>query len=239
MTDNWTAPITGAYCERTGPEFWGEPLNSASSLLVVIVSITALVYVLRKRRVAPGILALMAMAVAIGIGSFLWHTFATRWAELADVLPIWGFVAVYGSAMIFSSVRAPVGPIVALAFGAVVFLTGVALSMSETHMLGDTVSGSTQYLPALFVVIATGRLLWRERHPSIRLIGLSVALFCLSFVFRSLDMPLCDVVPMGTHFLWHVTNCLAFAALLTALVRYPGSTAIDHDTGLEAPSEGR
>lgn len=224
MTSDWSVPITGAYCERTAPGFWGEPLNASSSLLVVVVSLLALVHVLRTRSLSPGLIAMMALALAIGIGSFLWHTFATRWAELADVLPIWAFVALYGAAVLKDSVRPPIGLPVAVAFGAVVFVAGLALSMRDTHMLGDTVSGSTQYLPALFVVLATGRMVWKERHPSFRLTVVAVALFLLSFVFRSLDMPLCSVVTFGTHFLWHVTNCLAFGVLLAALIRFaPGN----------------
>lgn len=220
MTSDWTAPISGAYCERTTPGFWGEPLNAGSSLLVIVVSLLALVHVLRRRSLSPGLIALMALALAIGIGSFLWHTFATRWAELADVLPIWAFVALYGAAVLKDSVKTSYSLPLAVAFGAMVFVAGLALSMRETHMLGDTVSGSTQYLPALFVVFAAGRVAWKERHPSFRLIAVSSVLFALSFTFRSLDMPLCSVIPFGTHFLWHVTNCLAFGVLLAALIRF-------------------
>lgn len=221
MTSDWSAPITGAYCERTAPGLWGEPLNAGSSLLVVVVSLLALVHVLRTRSLSPGLIALMGLALAIGIGSFLWHTFATRWAELADVLPIWAFVALYGAAVLKNSMNTSVALPVAVIFGAIVFVAGLALSMRDTHMLGDTVSGSTQYLPALFVVFATGRMVWKERHPSFRLMAVAVALFAVSFAFRSLDMPLCSVVPFGTHFLWHVTNCLAFGVLLVALIRFP------------------
>ena len=229
MASDWNAPITGTYCERTEPGFWGEPLNATSSLLVVIVSLFALIYVARRRSLSPGMIALMALAVAIGIGSFLWHTFATRWAELVDVLPIWGFVALYGGAVLRGSLKTRFALPLAISFGAAVFVAGLALSMRETHMLGDTVSGSTQYLPAIFVVLATGRMVWKEPHPSLRLIVLAVALFALSFVFRSLDLPLCSVFPYGTHFLWHVTNCLAFGVLLTALIRFP--PAKDAETG--------
>ncbi len=221
MTIDWNAPITGAYCERTLPGVWGEPLNAASSLLVVVVSVMAFVHVMRTRSVSPGLCALMALAVAIGVGSFLWHTFATRWAELADVLPIWGFVALYGAAVLRNSLRTPSALPLAIAAGILVFSAGMALSLRDTQMVDDTVSGSTQYLPALFVVLATGRAVWREKHPSLRLILLAAAIFVLSFLFRSLDLPLCSVFPTGTHFLWHASNCLAFGVLLTALIRYP------------------
>lgn len=223
MTIDLNAPITGAYCERVAPGLWGEPFNAMSSMLIVAVSVVAFILVMRRHSVSPRIMALMGLAVAIGIGSLLLHTVATRWAELADVLPIWAFVAFYGATALRNSPRRLAGLPLAPVVGVAVFVTGVALSMRGTHMIGDTVSGSTQYLPAVFVAAAAGRVLWREMHPSLRLIALSALLFALSFSFRSLDMPLCSVFPAGTHFLWHITNCIAFGVLLAAMIRYPAS----------------
>lgn len=46
----------------------------------------------------PMLWLLIALAGSIGIGSFLFHTIATRWAELADTVPIWSFAAVFALA---------------------------------------------------------------------------------------------------------------------------------------------
>ncbi|WP_052161144.1 ceramidase domain-containing protein [Hoeflea sp. BAL378] len=223
MTIDWNEPITGAYCERLAPGLLGEPLNALSSLLVLAISLLAFLHVMRRHAVTPGVMALMGLAIAISVGSLLLHTFATRWAELADVLPIWGFVAVYGAFALRNSPRRLAGVPLALVLGITVFIAGLVLSLRGTHMVGDTVSGSTQYLPALLVAVAGGRMLWRERHPSLRLIAIAAGLFVLSFSFRSLDIPLCGMFPAGTHFLWHITNCLAFGVLLAAMIRYPAS----------------
>ena len=51
------------------------------------------------RRIGAGaapIARLLCVALfVIGVGSFLFHTFANRWSALADVLPILAFVLIY------------------------------------------------------------------------------------------------------------------------------------------------
>jgi hypothetical protein len=59
-------------------------------------------------------------------------------------------------------------------------------------------------------------LMLRKRSPvtSQRLI-VAGAVFAASYFFRSIDRSICDAVPFGTHFLWHVLN----ATVLYLLVR--------------------
>jgi hypothetical protein len=38
----------------------------------------------------------------------------------------------------------------------------------------------------------------------------------VSLTFRSIDMTVCDALPLGTHFLWHSLNGLALYLLLGA-----------------------
>jgi hypothetical protein len=44
----------------------------------------------------------------------------------------------------------------------------------------------------------------------------AAATLAVSLVFRSIDMAVCDAVPLGTHFLWHSLNGLALYLLLRA-----------------------
>ena len=79
------------YCERTDAAFWAEPINALSNLAFVIAAIW-------MWRASSGLAAarlLSAILFAIGVGSFLFHTFATVWAAIADVVPIVLFVLVY------------------------------------------------------------------------------------------------------------------------------------------------
>src|SRR5690606_22042845 len=94
MFDDLHAAID-IYCERTGPEFWSEPVNALTNLAFVAAGLWG-VAALRRRGRDDGFALLLAWwVVAIGVGSFLFHTFATRLTMWADILPIAGFTLAY------------------------------------------------------------------------------------------------------------------------------------------------
>ncbi len=76
------------YCERgSDASFWAEPFNAISNGAFVIAAaatVPALVQVRAERPVMVEAL-LAAVCATIGIGSFCFHTFATRWAFMFDV----------------------------------------------------------------------------------------------------------------------------------------------------------
>jgi len=45
--------------------------------------------------------------------------------------------------------------------------------------------------------------------------------FCLSLVFRTVDMAACPVVPIGRRFIWHGLNGVMVALLLQILLPAP------------------
>ena len=98
MATDWFEAID-AYCERTDATLWSEPLNALSNL-AFIAAFAASVYCYRRYREEAGqhrweLVLLLGLLCAIGIGSFLFHTFATRWALVADVGPITLFQFAY------------------------------------------------------------------------------------------------------------------------------------------------
>src|SRR5215472_12061663 len=90
------APVDN-YCERTSAALGAEPVNALTNVAFLIAAWAA--WRLRSKHPNPaadGILnILIAMIAVVGIGSFLFHTVATRWAEWGDVIPILVFVVVY------------------------------------------------------------------------------------------------------------------------------------------------
>ena len=75
------------YCERTGPEYWAEPLNALSNLAFIAAGLWFLVKFRRERR--DGWTETLAwMVTAVGIGSWLFHTHANQLTIYADVIPI-------------------------------------------------------------------------------------------------------------------------------------------------------
>ncbi len=91
---NWNEKVF-AYCERgSDPGFWAEPLNAVSNAAFIIAAVLALIDWRRSRREAMELLLIITVFL-IGIGSFLFHTVATKWARFGDVAPIGVFMLGY------------------------------------------------------------------------------------------------------------------------------------------------
>ena len=48
---------------------------------------------------------------------------------------------------------------------------------------------------------------------------MATAVFAVSLTARTLDAPLCDTWPTGTHFLWHCLNAVVLALVALATDR--------------------
>ena len=76
------------YCERLEPGLWSEPLNAISNVAFFIAAFLAFNLTREPSRFDWRAAVLILFLAVIGTGSTLFHTFATRWAMLSDVLPI-------------------------------------------------------------------------------------------------------------------------------------------------------
>lgn len=211
---DWTAEIDG-YCERLDASFWAEPLNALSNAAFLIAAF----WVARRigAGAAPIARLLCVVLFVIGLGSFLFHTFANRWSALADVLPILAFVLIY----IFAANRDFWGLSGVKALGLTTlffpyaFATGAAFSA-----LLPALGGSAAYAPIALLIAIYGLLL-RKAHPETAkglLIG--AAILSLSITARALDAPLCAVFPLGTHPAWHLLNALMLGHMILVYQRH-------------------
>ncbi len=220
MASDWATPID-IYCERLSPAFWAEPINALTNAAFLIA---AFVIYLRWRRAPAGdmpVLALILILTAIGIGSFLFHTFADRWSVLADVIPITIFIYVY----FFFAMRRFFG----LGFIAALVITAAFMGLTvfiEGQLPAGFLNGSGSYLPALVAIAIVGAVIVRRRPEIGRPVLAAGAIFAVSVTFRSIDMAVCGAMPLGTHFLWHMLNALTLYVLLIAMMRAaPGTPA--------------
>lgn len=235
MPIDLTARATSAYCERTSSDFWSESLNATTSIVVIVVAVAGFIQLWRRGLLSPTVILLMVLAIAIGVGSFLLHTFATVWAEIVDVLSIWTFVAVYGLLALrhFAPDRFSL-PFASL-FCLGVFVSGMALGIGDPTGMSLGLSGSAQYVPATLMIASVVYSLWKARHPSLLRLGLGIGMFVLALAFRSLDLWVCDSFPNGTHFLWHITNTLVFWYLIeTYAIHVSNPPGSGRQTGLVA-----
>ncbi len=83
------------YCERISAGLWSEPVNASTNLAFFVAAWAVWGLARRLRALSTGIGVLIALIVTIGIGSSLFHTFATTWARVLDAVPILIFQLVY------------------------------------------------------------------------------------------------------------------------------------------------
>lgn len=217
----WTAPID-AYCERLTDAFWAEPINALSNLAFLVAAGLGLAlwrrHDRRRRAARQGRdwagLSLVALVATIGIGSFLFHTFANVWSGLADVIPIAVFIYAYFAL----ALRRLVGLSVWLT--ALSTLCFFGFSFLARPLFGPLVGSSAAYVPALLALVAIGAFLIAVRKPEGGVILSAGLVFTLSLAFRIADAPLCAAWPPGTHFLWHGLNAVTLGLLLVATVRH-------------------
>jgi len=242
---NWSQKIF-AYCERgLDPSFWAEPVNAATNAGFIVAAVVALAVLYRepnhKRTITRHLL--IALVFIIGVGSFLFHTYATRWAAIADVAPIGIFMLAY---LVFALRRFVGANVFWSLVGLAVFIgammaagrlqcwdgqVGFNLDLPEGAR-GRCLNGSVSYLPAWGAMILIGGYLTtfasnavarRRTGPLVLSAGI---IFTASIAFRSLDLALCQTVtiggaPLGTHFMWHVLNAITLFLLLVAAIRHP------------------
>lgn len=201
------------YCERLGPGLWAEPLNAVSNAAFFIAALFAALLMRRTGAGHIGVWLLLLLLLAIGTGSTLFHTFATRWASLADTIPI----LLYQIVFLLTYSRLVIG----LDRWRCAALLGffIAAVIGFGMLPQDWLNGSIAYIPALLFMAGLG-LYHAVRHKPARywLIG-GAGVFCISLTFRSVDMAVCDVLPIGVHYMWHMLNGLVLYMAFHALVR--------------------
>lgn len=223
------------YCERVDPSFWAEPFNAASNAAFILAALYG--FNLRKQRGNGDIWEsiVLTLALLIGIGSFLFHTFANSWSAVTDVLPIWSFVAAYTLLALYRGSGRHFGKVfVTLVIGLMMvvriarhFTTGEAPEPNEDPLL----NGSLQYLPAVLIFGAFATFFWLRDHPAKRIVVLALAVFLVSLTLRTIDIATCDATKIGTHFLWHILNATMIALILRALILHmPPRIAPQKDT---------
>lgn len=196
------------YCERTDATFWSEPLNALSNAAFLI----AAAFCWRPTAGDPGGRLLVVILGAIGIGSFLFHTYARIWAMVADVVPIQLFilVALYLATVRFFAAPAWAGLVAVAAFVPV----SLALSRAIAGLFGP-LNGSVGYMPVVLLLAGFALALLRRAPRTAAGLGAVAGLLSVSLAFRTINSTICGALPVGTHFLWHILN----ACLLALMIR--------------------
>lgn len=211
---DWFAPID-SYCERLHPGLLAEPLNALSNAAFIIAAIWAARAALRRGNREPVIWLLIALVFVIGLGSLAFHTFANQWSVLADVLPITVFIYGY----LAFALRRFLGFAWWKVAGALIVLFAITF-VAENILPPGFMNGSGAYLPALVASVLVSIELLRRGHPAHLNVSLASTVLFVSLIFRTADIVMCSLLPIGTHFVWHILNGVVLALYLEAAIRY-------------------
>ncbi len=189
------------YCERLDASFWAEPINAVTNLSFVVAAIAIWFLARRHNLLSFGIWLLISLMIAIGLGSGIFHTFATGWARIIDIVPILLFQLVFLWVYCRWIIKLSTGSLL----GAVMlYLVSAYFCRQFPHVL----NGSLIYAPAFVLLLVLGSYHYLHVHNERTLLIWATGVFSLSLFFRTIDMAVCPYVSFGTHFLWHLFNGL-------------------------------
>lgn len=191
------------YCERLTSGLWAEPVNALSNLAFLIGAL------LLWRRPAARMPALLLAFV--GAGSMVFHTWATQIAMALDVLPILVLIAWAGREALFRHLQWSLSRIAVVAV--LLFLGTLPL----WFWVEDPAAAGIAYVPAGVLLWAVWSRFHAQGHAGASALLVASLAFAAAFTARALDGVLCQWIPLGTHWIWHLLNALAMGALIAGL----------------------
>lgn len=203
------------YCERTGPEFWSEPFNAVSNGAFILAAL--LVWGILGGKQDRGARILTANLAIIGVGSFLFHTYAQGWAELADIIPIQAFILIY---LYFVLTRVFQLPVWAGIAAVAAFFPYAYVSASVIGSFTGALNGSIAYVPVVILLAALALAAMPRDIETAKGLAIGTAILLVSIVFRTVDASLCSALPLGTHFIWHCLNAIMLGHVILVFHRH-------------------
>ena len=211
------------YCERVGPGLLAEPLNAVSNISFLLAAWAAWVLAKRTGTLSAAVRVLIAIAASVGIGSILWHTYPVPFTLILDIVPILIFLIWY----IWLYTRNVIGMRSLFAVASVAaFLLGTFLAIPYS----DVLHAALVYTPGLIVALVLGVFHARERMVARFTLLAAAGVYLAALFFRTIDNEVCPVLPIGTHFLWHI---------LIGLVTYLAMRSLILSTTTEVGAEVR
>jgi len=212
------------YCERI--TIGMEPFNAVSNLIFIVCAAVCATLLLRdwtrlhvnSKEVLS---CLSALILLIGIGSAAFHFKPSYTTHAFDLIPIGLFISLALISILKLGFNLSTRSIVAVVL---VWFCSTAIASTAPEFL----AGSLVYVPTLILVLLVAVLYPQKNRKLFAVFGF----FALGLLIRAIDLPLCDTLSIGTHWLWHV--CTALAALQTYLFVLQQFRAKDKDTTTSA-----
>ena len=209
---DWFHPLNN-YCERQLAGFWGEPVNTLTNLIFIALGLILAL----KTKANRFCFYFSLQIIAIGIASSIFHTFANNLGAFLDIASI----IVFGMTYIFAVNLCFLNVSYFLSFLIAMLLVPFSFAVSFLTMvsLGE-LNGSSWYISFVILFLIYAFLLRRICSDFSRVLLYSTAFFVLSIIFRSIDHAFCNIIPVGTHFIWHIMNGILLSLLVWSFYRF-------------------
>ncbi|WP_163833566.1 ceramidase domain-containing protein [Spartinivicinus ruber] len=198
------------YCERLGPGLLAEPINAASNLAFFIAAWKSWLLIKDRESIGYEGFLLVGLIITIGIGSTLFHSYATNWAKQLDIIPILLFQLCFVWFYILKVIELNYSK---TAIIVIALFTASHLTRQFPHLL----NGSLIYAPAFCVIITLAIVHYYQKKNNPTLLISATAIFALSLFFRTIDNAICSYLTIGSHFLWHILNGVLIYLVMKAL----------------------
>ncbi len=191
------------YCESL-EQFWlHEPLNVITNFAFFVGAYV--LYKLIKKKGYDMHLGwfLIFFMIILGVGSLAWHAYHTIPTLLADIIPIYIFIIFTFYFLLQSLTQNHKLTIVI----STLTLFGYYIIFSFFPIL-SIFQGSLKYVFALLIFLFVNGLIVKKFGKEFSFI-LPLSILIGAIVFRIVDLYVCQIVPIGTHFIWHIAVALA------------------------------
>ncbi len=189
------------YCEQ-GFAIW----NIFSSFAYFIAGFSILKLVLKEDRQNNLYLILTLLFWMIGIGSILYHSVLTVPALLLDAVPVYILLSV----LIFL-LQQQVGTHGNAPWKVTGIIVGIEGITTVVLPRLNSIDFNITIGIALGLVLAGGSYIIKQiysSYPKILIVG--VLLYSIGALSRVFEKGVCEIIPMGTHFIWHLCAAAAF-----------------------------
>lgn len=204
-------------CERHAAGLLAEPLNTISNLGFIYVAVMIYRFYHKHEDVMGrwiwDIHAMTFLTFIIGVNSIIFHAYPTATTELMDTIPIVMFIMIYFTSILFRIGRTTI-------FQAIICLTAfVGFSHVLVHQFPRALNDSIGYLSSMIALIIIAVYLHLKARPSSSHFMLAAIIGVTSLFCRAIDKEMCDILPVGTHFLWHCLNATLLYILMKQIIR--------------------
>jgi len=187
------------YAETDLTAFISEPWNAISSLAIALPSVYWAIRLKWNYKQFAFLYFLMPLLFLGGIGSTLYHAFRSSklllWMDVLPTAIVTLSVGVYFWNKVLPrqwQVIAVVTPFIYLRFTIYDFISGQLATNLNYFFTGFLI-----FFPCIFFLAKN-----QFKHVSPALT--SVIFLSVSLVMRRIDFSVAEIIPMGSHFLWHI-----------------------------------